>query len=161
MTATTTRRADEAYALALCDEVVGSPSVREARFDWLRGDPGRNGVGRRLPVDAYWPDLGLVVEFHEYQHDRATPFFDKPDKLTVSGVPRREQRARYDQRRAEMLPKHGLTLVVLRKGELACGPSGRLVRDRENDLAVVRAVLAPHIVSSAAPGASQASPSGH
>lgn len=145
MTETTPRRADEAYALALCDEVVGSPSIREARFDWLRGDPGRNGVGRRLPVDAYWPDVGLVVEFHEYQHDRATPFFDKPDRLTISGIPRREQRARYDQRRAETMPQYGLALVVLRKRELACGPSGRLLRDRENDLAVVRRVLAPHI----------------
>ncbi len=145
MTVATTRRADETYALALCDEVVGVPSVREARFDWLRGDPGRNGVGRRLPVDAYWPDLGLVVEFHEYQHDRATPFFDKPDKLTVSGTPRREQRARYDQRRAETLPEHGLTLVVLRKAELACGPSGRLLRDREPDLTVVRALLKPYL----------------
>lgn len=145
MTVPTSRRADEAYALALCDEVVGSQSVREARFDWLRGDPGRHGVGRRLPVDAYWPGVGLVVEFHEYQHDRATPFFDKPDRLTASGVPRREQRARYDQRRAEMLPEHGFTLVVLRKAELACRPSGRLLLDREHDLAVVRAVLAPHI----------------
>jgi hypothetical protein len=145
VTATRSRRADETYALGLCDEIVGSASIREARFDWLRGDPGRNGVGTRLPVDAYWPDLGLVVEFYEYQHDHATPFFDKPDKLTVSGVPRREQRARYDRRRAETLPAHGLTLVVLRKADLACGPSGRLVRDEQRDRAVVRAVLGPHL----------------
>jgi hypothetical protein len=136
-----TRRADEAYALALCDEVVGQPSQREVRFDWLLGDPGRNGRRRRLPLDAYWPELALVVEFYEYQHDRATPFFDKPDRLTISGVSRREQRAIYDRRRADLLPAHGLTLVVLRKAELACSSSGRLLRDRDHDFTVVRAAL--------------------
>lgn len=160
MTATRSRRADETYALGLCDEVVGSASIREARFDWLRGDPGRDGVGRRLPVDAYWPDLRLVVEFYEYQHDHATPFFDKPDSLTVSGVPRREQRARYDRRRAETLPAHGLTLVVLRKADLACGTSGRLLRDVQHDRVVIRAVLGPYLDLSRATGDSTAG-SGH
>lgn len=81
------RRRDEAYALALCDEIIGTPSIREARFDWLLGDPGKNGTRRRLPVDAYWPHLGLVIEFWEYQHHSPTPFFDKPERLTISGVP--------------------------------------------------------------------------
>lgn len=35
------RRADsdEHYVLDLCDELLGVPGIRQARFDWLRGDP--------------------------------------------------------------------------------------------------------------------------
>lgn len=41
------------YVLDLCDEILGAVGLREHRFDWLRGDPGKNGQGRRLPVDGY------------------------------------------------------------------------------------------------------------
>lgn len=136
------RRRDEAYALDLCDQVIGSDSVREAKFDWLLGDPGRNGLCRKLPVDAYWPDLGLVVEFWESQHEQPVPFFDKPDRLTVSGIPRGAQRALYDQRRLELIPRHDLSLVVIRKSDLECSPSGRLTLARSKDLATIMQMLA-------------------
>ena len=136
------RRLDEAYALALCDEIIGTPSIREARFDWLLGDPGKNGTRRRLPVDAYWPRLGLIIEFWEYQHDSPTPFFDKPDLLTVSGVPRNVQRAIYDQRRQELIPQHGLKLLIIRKADLTVNSRGRLTYDRQGDLAKIRKMIA-------------------
>lgn len=136
-----TRRRDEAYALGLCDQVLGSPSVREAKFDWLLGDPGKNGRSRRLPVDAFWPDRGLVIEFWESQHEKPVRFFDKPDQLTVSGVSRGVQRALYDQRRLELIPRHGLDLVVIRKAELECTPGGRLKHMRECDLVTLAGLL--------------------
>lgn len=135
------RRRDETYALGLCDQVLGLNSVREAKFDWLLGDPGRDGRCRKLPVDAYWPELGLVVEFWERQHEQSVPFFDKPDQLTVSGVPRCAQRALYDQRRLELIPRHNLSLVVIRKSDLECTPSGRLTYDGVKDLAAIRGKL--------------------
>lgn len=58
---------------------------RQHRFNWLVGDPGGDGRPRSLPVDAYYETLGLVVEYRELQHDRAVTFFDKPDRLTISG----------------------------------------------------------------------------
>jgi len=66
--------------------VLGETSVRQHRFDWLRGDPfaGREGVG--LPVDAYYPQRRIVVEYRGRQHETPVPFFDKPDRMTVSGV---------------------------------------------------------------------------
>ena len=136
------RRRDEAYALALCDEIIGTPSLREARFDWLLGDPGKNGTRRRLPVDAYWPHLGLVIEFWEYQHHVPTPFFDKPDRLTVSGVPRSVQRSLYDQRRQDLIPQHGLKFLVIRKADLTVNQRGRLTYDRLGDLARIRNMIA-------------------
>jgi catechol 2,3-dioxygenase-like lactoylglutathione lyase family enzyme len=133
---------DEAYVVALCEEVLESPARRRHRFDWLLGDSGRDGRGRALPVDAYWPELGLVLEYRERQHDRAIPFFDKPDRLTVSGVHRGEQRRRYDRRREELLPAHGLRLVVVETDDLDSDGSGRLRRNRDHDRAVLERLLA-------------------
>jgi len=96
---------DEGYVLDLCDEVLGSPSQRQARFEWLLGDPStRTGRRTQLPVDGYWPVESLVVEYRERQHDEAVAFFDKPDRLTATGVPRGEQRKTYDERRDVEIP---------------------------------------------------------
>lgn len=136
---------DEAYVLDLCDEVLGERGLRQHTFDWLLGDPGRGGRrARRLPVDCYWPGQRLVVEYRERQHDQPTAFFDKPDRLTVSGVHRGEQRARYDTRRDTLVPAQGLRLVVIRPDGLDANPQGRLRRrDREGDLDAVRGILGP------------------
>lgn len=132
---------DETYVIDLCDSLLGQKAQRQHRFDFLRGDPGKNRVGAKLPVDAYYPDLGLVIEYREPQHSRAVPIFDKQDRVTVSGVPRREQRAIYDQRRRDELPKHGIELVELSHADFGCDRRGRLLRHRTNDLAVLQSKL--------------------
>lgn len=124
---------DEAYILDLCDEVLGRKARRQHRFDFLRGD---GDPGRKLPVDAYYSELNLVIEYRERQHTEAVPFFDR--RPTASGVPRGEQRALYDQRRREVLPKHGIKLIELDVLEFKIGRWGRLARDRDADLEVVR-----------------------
>ncbi|WP_431780570.1 hypothetical protein [Streptomyces chumphonensis] len=134
---------DEAYVVALCDRILGESALTQHRFDWLLGDPGAGGRRVRLPVDAYWPGRRLVVEYRERQHDRPMPHFDKPDRLTVSGVHRGEQRALYDARREELIPAHGLRLVVVRPADLAADGRGRLRRDEAADLAALEAILAP------------------
>src|SRR5690606_34685729 len=98
---------DEHYVLDLCDEVIGVRGERQATFLWLVGDVSpTTGRARRLPVDGYWPALGLVVEFQEKQHTVAVPLFAR--RATVSGVPRGEQRRLYDRRKAEILPQQGI-----------------------------------------------------
>jgi hypothetical protein len=130
---------DEHYVLDLCDEVIGVCGERQATFLWLVGDVSpTTGRARRLPVDGYWPALGLVVEFQEKQHTVAVPLFDR--RATVSGVPRGEQRRLYDQRKAEILPQQGIRLVVIHKSEFTT-KTDRIVRDHERDIAVVRARL--------------------
>ena len=84
---------DEAYVMDLCDSVLGETGIRQHRFDWLVGDPGKNGQRTKLPVDGYWPGAGIVVEYRERQHDQSTPHFDKVQVLTVSGVHRGLQRS--------------------------------------------------------------------
>lgn len=134
------RRADsdEAYVLDLCDDVLGERGSRQHRFDWLVGDAGRTGRRVRLPVDGYWRGHGLVVEYREIQHDRPIPYFDKPYRLTISGVHRGEQRALYDARRDKQIPAHGLRLVVIKPVDLVSDNRGRLRRVPDRDLAAIR-----------------------
>lgn len=132
---------DEAYVIGLCDRVLGEEGSRQHTFDWLLGDEGKDGRRRRLPVDAYWPSHGLVVEYRELQHDQPTPHFDKPDRLTISGVHRGRQRALYDARRDELVPAHGLRLVIIKPSDLDSTPRGRLKRSEGSDLVAVELLL--------------------
>ncbi len=99
---------DEAYVIDLCDALLSEHASRQHRFDWLVGDPGRDGRRRSLPVDAYYAEHRLVIEYRERQHDEPVAHFDKPNALTVSGVHRGIQRRIYDDRRAVEIPAHGL-----------------------------------------------------
>ncbi|MEU7606506.1 hypothetical protein [Streptomyces sp. NPDC041003] len=137
-----TRDSDEAYVVGLCNRILGESALAQHRFDWLLGDFGAGGRQVRLPVDAYWPGHQLVVEYRELQHDQPMPHFDKPDRLTVSGVHRGEQRALYDARRDTEIPTHGLRLVVIRPWDLDADGRGRLRRSEEADLAALTKILA-------------------
>lgn len=132
---------DEHYVLDLCDEILGVDGLRQATFDWLRGDPSPARVrGTKLPVDGYWPDLRLIVEFQEEQHTQPSPFFDR--RQTVSGVGRGAQRRRYDEFKLTLVPEHGLRLVVIEKSAFTVR-SRRIFRERARDLGVVRRCLEP------------------
>lgn len=123
---------DEYYVIDLCDEVLGQKASRQHRFDFLRGD-----TGVKLPVDAYYPELNLVVEYHERQHTESTPFFDR--KKTIGGIPRDERRRIYDLRREEVLPKHGIRLVVISYTDF--GAKKKISRNRPADREKVRQIL--------------------
>jgi hypothetical protein len=129
---------DEHYVVDLCDEILGQTAQRQHRFAFLQGD-----TGVRLPVDAYYPALHLVVEYRERQHTESVPFFDK--RVTASGISRDEQRRLYDQRRREVLPQHGIAVLEIDYHMLAHDSRRRLRRDRAADLPVVRRLLAQWI----------------
>ena len=130
---------DEYYVLDLCDQVLGSKALRQHRFEWLRGDfSSKRGSLSYLPVDGYWPDLALVVEYAERQHTDAIQLFDQ--RQTVSGVARGEQRRIYDQRRVELVPANGLLLVVIPASSFVLR-RGRILRDPAANLTIVTDVL--------------------
>lgn len=135
---------DEHYIIGLCDDVLGETGLRGHRFEFLRGDPGKR-AGVRLPVDAFYASRNLVIEYYEPQHSKAVPHFDKPNKITVSGVSRGKQRQIYDQRRLTVLPQHGVTVIVLRYDQFAVNSQGRLKRSIADDLAVIRCELSGYI----------------
>jgi len=121
---------DESYVIDLCDEVLKQKALRQHRFDFLKGDSGT-----RLPVDAYYPSLNLVVEFKERQHSEDVELFDK--RQTVSGIGRGEQRKLYDQRRREALPQNGIQLIELDYSDFEHTRGKKLVRNRQKDLKVI------------------------
>lgn len=84
-------QSDESYVIDLCDEALKLKALRQHPFDFLKGDSGR-----KLPVDAFYPPLNLVIEFKEKQHSEEMTFFDRRE--TVSGFGRGEQRKLYDWR---------------------------------------------------------------
>jgi hypothetical protein len=127
--------------IGLCDAILGEPAKGQHRFDWLLGDPGRNGGRRTLPVDGYYAKHRLVIEYRERQHERPVPHFDKPHLLTVSGVHRGEQRRIYDERRAVEIPAHGLSLILISPGDLAADKRGRLLRHCSDDLTALGVLL--------------------
>lgn len=135
-------RSDEHYLIDICDRVLAKTALRQHRFDFLLGDPGKIGRQAKLPVDAYYPDILLVVEIMERQHSHDVQFFDH--RLTVSGMARGQQRRLYDQRRQTLLPQHGLRLICLETRDFTLR-GHRLRRDLEADEAIVRCKLAPFL----------------
>lgn len=125
---------DEHYIIDLCDEILDDKALRQHRFEFLLGDENTKFKRRRLPVDAYYPKLRLVIEYREVQHTEPVPLWDQ--KQTVSGINRAEQRRKYDQRRRDVLRAYGITLMELDYSLF--GKSKRLKRDRKTDASVIR-----------------------
>jgi len=134
---------DEDYVIDICDKVLNAKAKRQHRFSFLLGDPGRNGVCIPLPVDAFYEELNLVVEYRERQHTETVPFFDRRE--TVSGCGRGEQRRRYDQRRRDVLSKRGIRLVEIEYAELGHGRNKRLLRTRTADEAAISRKINPRL----------------
>jgi hypothetical protein len=132
---------DEQYVLDLCDKILDKKSERQKRFTFLFGDPGLSGRRALLPVDAFYPDLKLAIEYREVQHSRPVGFFDKPHRLTISGVHRGKQRSLYDQRRREVLPANGIQLVEIDSHALTADGRGKLRKDEVRDLATIKSAL--------------------
>lgn len=128
---------DEYYVISLCNELLHSTALQQHRFEFLKGD-GENG--KLLPVDAYYEHLNLVVEYHECQHTESIPLFNK--SRTISGVSRDEQRRIYDERRLEILPKHGIKVVIIDYSDF--GNTKKIKRNHDNDIIIVRQILEQH-----------------
>lgn len=137
---TSIRESDENYVLDLCDEVLELKGLRQHRFDFLLGDPNTQGKCAKLPVDSYYPDLNLVIEYKEQQHTKPNKHFDKPDLFTVSGVHRGEQRKIYDKRRLEILPLHGIKLIEISYSDFEHNGKDRLLR-RDGDVERVKKLI--------------------
>lgn len=136
---------DEAYIISMCDRVLNQVALRQHRFDFLLGDVNANGRAVKLPVDAYYPELKLVIEYSERQHTESVSFFDKEHRITVSGVHRGEQRRIYDERRRQEIPKHGLTLIEFSFSDFEYNNQKRIIRNETIDVEVLRKKLVHYI----------------
>lgn len=133
---------DEAYVINLCDEVLKLTASRQHKFGFLLGDVSpTTGKKAQLPVDAYYEEHKLVVEYNERQHTESVALFDR--KKTISGMSRGEQRKMYDERRKKVLPEHGIDLITISYFDF--GSSKKLLRNKEHDIQIVKKKLAKYI----------------
>jgi len=133
---------DEHYIIDLCDDLIGLTGSRQHRFNFLLGDSGT-----KLPVDVYYEALKLVIEFNEQQHSKAVKHFDKPDKLTVSGVHRGEQRKIYDLRKRTVLPQNGINVLDIHYHDFECGSNGKIKRNKTSDIEILKNILKEYLKS--------------
>ncbi len=105
----------------------------------------QQGKSSFLPVDAYYEELKLVIEYREKQHSENVSFFDKPNKITVSGVNRGEQRKIYDQRRRDILPKNGIKLIEISYSDFNYDKQKRIIRDKNKDSEILKDIINEHI----------------
>lgn len=129
---------DQDYVLDICDSVLGRTACRQQRFEFLRGLPSLK-TGRRtpLPVDGFYPDLKLVIEYHEKQHTQSVAFWNK---MTACGLRRDEQRRYYDQLRRQELPRNGIRLLEIDYRSFDHRKNGKL-RRVDLDRGAVRSLL--------------------
>jgi hypothetical protein len=145
------RPKDETYVIDLCDEVLGLESLRGHRFSFLKGDEGKSGTRAALPVDAYYPNLNLVIEYHERQHSEPIPHFDR--RVVMGGISRGRQRIIYDRRRALVLPLSQIDLIVLCYREFEHTGAKRLKRVAD-ERTVIAARLSQYVLPSSHSGLS-------
>lgn len=136
---------DEHYIIDLLDKILGVKGTRQQTFDFLKGDENDKGKRRKLPIDVFYKELNLAIEFQEQQHTRSVKHFDKPDKLTLSGVNRGEQRKLYDHRKKVTLPRNGIKLIVISYNQFECSSNNKLMRNVLKDMQTLRNILSTYL----------------
>ncbi|MGQ1908427.1 hypothetical protein ACT3CE_01440 [Marinifilum sp. RC60d5] len=138
---------DETYVISLCDKVLGLKANRQKRFDFLLGDLHKNGKTQTLlPVDAYYEELQLVVEYKEIQNYRPLAISkiqeeEDEDEESTKTLSREEQRRIYDERRAKVLPENEISLVVISYSDFEYDDRNKIIRKEESDLKIVQEAL--------------------
>lgn len=138
-------RNDENYLIDLCDEILGKKCSRQHKFSFLLGDFHKDGKTKTaLPVDAFYNDLNLVLEF--LQSDKTYKNLDHADKKTISGVTREEQRILYHNRKVEGLKSKEINLIIIKYDLFTLDENHKIIRNEERDLATLEKALKHYIV---------------
>lgn len=124
---------DEFFILDLCDIVLKKKASRQHKFGFILGDLHKDGESRtRLPLDAYYADLNLVIEFCEKEHSVEGEDLDKPKKKTISGVDRVEQRKIYNHRKKAALKEKDINLIEIDYSMFVCDEEQKIIRNIED-----------------------------
>ncbi|MFA9388765.1 MAG: hypothetical protein ACERKD_03105 [Prolixibacteraceae bacterium] len=159
---------DKNYVIELCDQVIGMKANRTKRFDFLLGDLHKDGVSQtKLPVDAYYAMLHLVVQYNgmkpweatipERKEREESQDSEDPDELDANDVAendedtpeirvkrkvtREEQRTIYEERRARVFPKHDIDYVLISYSNFKHDEELKIIRDEAADLKIVHQAL--------------------
>lgn len=130
---------DEKYVLDLVSNILEEKYEWQKRFDTLLGDPGKQGRRNKLPVDAYFPESNLIVEYREKQHFVAVSIMDR--RMTVSGVNRGEQRKIYDLRKEKWAQDNNINFLAIAYHDLKYKNNGKLLRNIEEDKKSIKKLI--------------------
>lgn len=130
----TIQNSDEYYLVNLCDELLEQKASRKHTFDTIVGSLHKRGKGRtKLPLDAYYEDLKLVIEF--FREQVAIEDLDEAEQARLVQI------KRYDQIKKKAILKRELHLVEINYSTFACDEAGKLVRDLEKDQNILKGML--------------------
>ncbi|MBL4746438.1 MAG: hypothetical protein JKY08_08720 [Flavobacteriaceae bacterium] len=117
---------DETFVLNLCDEILNQTAVRKFTFDFLLGDMHKNSKSRtKLPIDAYYKELKLAIEFEGYFKEEVAKegFLDstRASKIDI-----------YKQRKKDYLEKKEIKLITINYKSFDCDENGAIDREATN-----------------------------
>ncbi len=128
------QNSDEYYLVNLCDELLKQEASRKHTFDTLVGNLHKRGKGRtKLPLDAYYEELKLVIEF--FRKNEASDALDEKERA------RREQIKYYDGLKKKAILNKGLRLMNINYALFELDEADKLVRDTEKDIVVLKGLL--------------------
>ncbi len=128
------QNSDEYYLVNLCDELLQQKASRKHTFDTLVGNLHKRGKGRtKLPLDAYYEDLKLVLEF--FRKDEVTEELDEKEQA------RKAQIKYYNELKKKAIRTKKLRLVEVNYALFECNDANKLIRNMENDTLVLKGIL--------------------
>jgi len=133
---------DEYYLVGLINEIFNTRASHQHTFDFLLGDYHKNGKTRtELPLDAYYKDLNLVIEFLDKQNSDSI----NRDKMTISGVTRAEQREIYRLRKQSVLKGNDINLIEIDYAKFDCDDEQMLSRNKDKDISILKEILKHYV----------------
>lgn len=128
------QNSDEFYLVNLCDELLHHKASRKHTFDTLVGNLHKRGKGRtKLPLNAYYEDLKLVIEFHRKS--------EAIDKLSTKEQERIAQIKYYNQLKKKAILKKNLQLIEINYASFECNKANKLIRNTEADKHILKNML--------------------
>ncbi len=125
---------DENYLINLCDELLGKEAARKHTFDTLVGNLHKRGKGRtKLPLDAYYKDLKLVIEF--FQTNKPVEELDEKEQARIAQI------KYYDELKKEAVLAKSMRYMKINFAQFECNETNKLIRNTENDTLVLKGIL--------------------
>ncbi|MBQ4802771.1 hypothetical protein J8L88_07920 [Aquimarina sp. MMG015] len=134
------QNSDEYYLVNLCDELLKQKASRKHTFPNLVGNLHKKGKRRtKLPLDAYYEDLKLVLEF--FEKNAITNELDEKEQA------RRAQIKYYNQLKKKAVLAKNLHLIEVNYGLFERNNENKLVRNTDNDMLVLKDVLKDFVLN--------------
>ncbi|EDP97507.1 hypothetical protein U8527_04120 [Kordia algicida OT-1] len=128
------KNSDENYLLDLSDELLNKKASRKHTFDTLVGNLHKRGKGRtKLPLDAYYQDLKLVIEF--FQKEKDFEDLDEKEQARITQI------KYYDRLKKEAVINKRFRYMKINYAQFECDENEKLIRNTENDIVVLKEIL--------------------